>query len=443
MALALVVFALSWERHRSFWSGFDLAIFDQAAWQLSHGRTHISIVERHVLADHFSPVLLVFGVLYRIAATPLWLLGAQAFALGATVLPVRAIARRARADETRASVLVVASAPLLAGGLFEFHPSTLAPPFIALAILFALEDRPVPAVAAALAVVLCRADLAPVVLAVAVVASRRCRWPLVGVAVVAAVVSAVVPGSFGETNGWAPHFGHLGASPVDAVAHPWRIVGELLSSSSLTVLAIWVLAAGIGVMLKPRWLLAVVVAGSPVLLSRWLGTELPWYHYGAPVAPIAIAGTLVALGERGGRDPIAKQLGVVTWLAPALALLAASPLAPGAPEGNRVWSMVTPRAGTDAPGALALVPQDAAVSADQYLLPHLSHRERIYLYPIPFAAAPDFFATRSGPQLDRYGEDAVDLVVSATGAEGDVPVERFRLVGRRGAYMVFQRSDVR
>jgi len=190
--LAVGLFVVSWLRHQHHWTGFDLAIFDQAVWQLAHGRDHISLVERHVMADHFSPVLYGFGLLYRLAPTTAWLFGAQALALGATVLPMRGVARHFDQPPGRATLLVVLSSPLIAAGLFDFHPITLAVPFLASTLLFALQGRPMATTVAAIAAALCRADLALVLLAIAVVAAPRVRWWLVGVATLAGVGAGMV-----------------------------------------------------------------------------------------------------------------------------------------------------------------------------------------------------------------------------------------------------------
>ena len=413
LGIAGALFALSWLRHRNHWTGFDLAIFDQGAWQISQGRTHISIVERHVMADHFSPVLYLFGALYRVAATPVWLFGAQALALGATVLPMRGIARHLGLPESRATALLALSGPLLAAGLFDFHPATLAVPFLAAAVLCGLQDRPVAAALAGVAAAACRADLALVLVAAAVVARPRARASLLGVGAGAALVSAVLPGRFGDTNGWSPHFGHLGSGPVDAVLHPWEPLGHLLSPSSLSILLLWVVAAGAAVVLRPRWMVAVVLAGLPVLLSRWEGTELPWYHYGAPVAVLAMAGTMAALSTTdGSSNRWVGRVRALWWGGPLLVLLVASPLSPAAPDVNRIWNVALGDDGRDVDGAVALVGDAEAVTADQRVLPHLSQRERAYLFPIPFGDAPDFFAEGSQPDLDGYGPDAVDVVVA-------------------------------
>lgn len=441
-AVAAGIFALSWLRHRNHWSGFDLAIFDQGSWQLSEGRPHISIVERHVLADHLSPVIYGFGWLYRLAATPAWLLGAQAVAIGAAVLPLRAIARHLGQPDRRATVLLVLSGPLLAAGLFDFHPSTLAVPFIAATLLYALQDRPVAAVVAAIAVGVCRADLAPAILAVAIVATPRVRWWVAGVGLASAGAAAVVPGRFGETTGWDTYFGHLGDGPLDAALHPWRVAGQVLSPGALSVALLWVAAAGLVVVRRPRWLLAVAVGGLPVLLSQWEGTALPWYHYGAPVAPIAVAGTLAALATMPDTaDRWAERLRSLWWGAPLVVLLVASPVSPAAPESNRIWTVALGDDGRDVDGALALVPAGASVTADQQVLPHLSQREHAYIYPIPFEPAPDFFPPGSEPDLDTYADDAVDLVVATEGYDDLVPADRFEVVARLDGFVVLRRID--
>ncbi len=289
--LAIGLFVVSWLRHQHHWTGFDLAIFDQGAWQIAHGRDHISLVERHVMADHFSPVLYGFGLLYRVVPTAAWLFGAQALALGATVLPMRGVARHFDQPPGRATLLVVLSSPLLAAGLFDFHPVTLAVPFLASTLLFALQGRPVATTVAAIAAALCRADLALVLLAIAIVAAPRARWRLVAVAVAAAAVSAVVPGRFGDTNGWAPHFGHLGASPAQALLHPWDVVAQLLSVKSLSILAFWVVAAGVAIVLRPRWLIALD-------RGRTSRAALPLGGHWAPLVPLRRTD-----GPRGdGRD---------------------------------------------------------------------------------------------------------------------------------------------
>src|SRR3954469_189644 len=91
---------------------FDLGVFDQAAWLLAHGHAHVSLIQRNVFADHVSPVLVLFAPLYRLRPTVLWLLGAQAAAVGATVVPVRRLAAAEGVSTTLAPIGGVASPPV-------------------------------------------------------------------------------------------------------------------------------------------------------------------------------------------------------------------------------------------------------------------------------------------------------------------------------------------
>jgi hypothetical protein len=225
---------------------------------------------------------------------------------------------------------------------------------------------------------------------------------------------------------------------MDAALHPWRIVTQL--GSSMAIAMLWFMAAGLVVLRRPRWVLAVLIAGLPVLLSQWKGTSLPWYHYGAPIAPIAIAGTLVGLDAIADRsDTWSRRFRAAWWGSALLVLALASPLSPAAPESNRVWTVAFTDGGRDLDGALALVEPDDAVSADQRALPHVSQRELVYLYPIPFAPAPDFFPPGSEPDLDRYDDDAVDVVIAPAGFEHLAP-ERFEVVARVDGYVVLRRA---
>lgn len=436
---ATVLFALSWLRHHNFWSGFDLAIFDQASWQLSRGSDFVSIMDRRVLADHVSPVLYLFAPLYRIVATPLWLLGAQAAALGARVVPVRALARHLGASVPLATFLTLASAPILAAGLFDFHASTLAVPFVAAALYWGVADRPGLAGLAGAIVVLCRADLALAVAAAALLASRRSRLPLAVIAGVGAVASVGVPSLFGAEERWSSYYAHLGSSPADVLMNPWRVVGHLVGQPAMT-LVVWALAGGFLVGVRLRWLIALCLAGLPVLLSNWKGNHLPWFHYGAPVAPFAIGGTLAALaGAEAQVRWVVDRLRVAVVAVPALMLVAASPLAPGAPPRHRLWSTVRPNAAADFRMLLQELDGDGVLSVEQPLLPHLSQRPTLFLYPTPFREAPELFRPGLGPEIGPVNSDRVVAVATPRRLLDDAVLDEFEVTSESGEYVLLRR----
>ncbi len=112
-----------------------------------------------------------------------------------------------------------------------------------------------------------------------------------------------------------------------------------------------------------------------------------------------------------------------------------------APDSNRVWRVAFGDDGRDVGSAIALVGEGESVSADQHALAQLSRREHAYLYPIPFATADDFFAEGSHPDLSRYADDAVDVVVATEGHEDLVPADRFAIVARLDGLIVLRRIE--
>lgn len=445
VALALATGAAGWIRHTRYWSGaLDLGVFDQAAWQLAHGRTEVSLLQRSIFADHFSLVLVLFAPLYRLAATPAWLIGAQAVAIGLTVLPMRALARDLDVSVRLATVLVCASAPLLTAAMFDFHPSTLAVPLIATTVLFVQRDETRGATLAAAGVALCRADLAVVLFGLAVVASPRVRWRLLAVGVVGTLVGAVVPDLLGNPGAWTSHFSHLGDGPVDLALHPWRLVLALVERPALEILADWLIPVGLLVILKPRWTAALVVAALPVLVSSWPGTKLPWFHYGAQYMPIAVGGTLVALACPGAvisRIRPATRL-AVPLVGTAVGLLLLSPLSPRAPGTLRLTRVVQVEAGSDPRGALAEVGEREVVSGDSRLVAHLVHRDQAYLFPVPFAELTSPYPPGHAPAPDAALAREVDVVVIAEREWADLPaavLAGFDVVAHPDGFVVLRR----
>src|SRR6266550_4813933 len=62
-------------------ASIDLVVFDQGLWAASRGMKPLSsVIGETLLEDHFGPAILSFAGLYRIVATPIWLLVAQGVA---------------------------------------------------------------------------------------------------------------------------------------------------------------------------------------------------------------------------------------------------------------------------------------------------------------------------------------------------------------------------
>jgi uncharacterized membrane protein len=411
IVLAGALGAAGWARHANFWSGgLDLGVFDQGVWLMSRGRVpDISLLQRNLFSDHLSPVLVLFALPYRLAPTPAWLIGAQALCIGATVLPLRALADDEGVPRGVVTVAVVLSAPLAAAAMFDFHPSTLATPFVGWALLGARRGDRRLTTWSAIAVVLCRADLGCVLAGIALVAHKSVRRRLLVLAPVAVLAGAVVPELLGNPGTWDPYYGHLGTGPVDALLHPWNLVRALLTEDALSTFAFWLLPVGFLPVLRPRWLLAIVVAGLPVAVSQWPGTHLPWFHYGAPIAPLAIGGAIAAWGHPAVRDWHARS---VLAGAAVVAAVIIGPLSPNAPASVRLWEVVRPHHRAAYETAVKAVPANAPVSATNQVLAHLMHRRVAYFFPLPFAPVRDTFPGGLAPAPSATAAARVPVIIA-------------------------------
>jgi len=393
--LAVVLGGLGCLRHRNVWTGgFDLGVFDQGIWLLSQGLApEVTVNGRNLFADHLSVVTLAFVPLYRLSATPYWLFAAQGLALGANVLAFRALARHEGAPVWLATLFAVFGAPLLAAAVFEFHPATLAVPFVSWALLEARRGNVGRLTVAAALIMLCRSELAIVLLGIAVVARPEVRRRLLVMAPLGLAAGYIGPALLGARGTFEVHYGNLGTSPKDALLHPWRIPLALLHPTSLVKWVWWLAPVGFLPLRRPRWLLALGVAALPVLLSGWWGTATPWFHYHTPFFPLAVGGALAALGRDGAASPRpgspaafaalprpTRTAAVCAVVAPFLI----GPLAPYAPDRVRVWSVIHPEP-HDYAEALAEVRPGEPVAATNHALAQLTHRREAWLLPVPFA----------------------------------------------------------
>lgn len=400
------MFAASWLRHRNYRSGaYDLGIFDQGAWLLSRGLpADVTVIGTSIWQDHFSPVILVAAALYRIVPTPLWLLLLQAGAVGLSVVPARRIAAANGLAPGPFSLASLAALPVTTAVLFDFHPSTLAVPAIMWAAVGVVERDTRLTVVAAVVVVLCRADLGIVLVGLAVAAQRRQRIVLAAVGLLSVPAGLLIQAVAGGHSFWELHYGHLGAGPVDAAMHPWRAVAELVSPSSLSTLVFWGVGGALLFVRSPRWVIAVVVAAMPILLSSWPGTEMAWFHYGAPIWPLVLAGS--ADGCRRLTAPhrqVALSALTVASIMSLAALVSFGPtfLQPH-PNADDYRAAVS-----EIEGLEKELGRPVSVSADASLVPHVAHRRHVFVWPLPFKAAD----SPTPPSVNSQPAVNVDVVI--------------------------------
>src|SRR5215469_7840935 len=130
---------------------WDTGIYSNLVWNLVNGNWFYSgVLNRNYLGEHFSPIILVFAPFFVLYPSPVWLLSAQGLAVGTTYVLLYFVGVKifceAKTNFAKPLALVFAIwaffyRPLTSALLFEFHPSTLATPLLAAAVLALLHNR--------------------------------------------------------------------------------------------------------------------------------------------------------------------------------------------------------------------------------------------------------------------------------------------------------------
>ncbi|MEO3976018.1 DUF2079 domain-containing protein [Streptomyces sp. CAU 1734] len=379
-------------------TGYDLGIFEQAVRAYAELRAPVVPLRGenfHLLGDHFHPALAVLAPLYRLWPSPLALLVAQSALLAVAVVPLAGWARTVLG--TRAAHAVAAvygmSWGIASAAAFDFHEVALAVPLIACSAAALGRHHPRAAVAWAAPLVLIKEDLGLTLAAVGCVIAWR-GWgkrprrlgvltAAAGVLASAVEIKVLLP-AFHPAGGYA-HGGNLGEgthtsllttiafAPLDALRPDIKAMTLVLVFAPSALLALR----------SPLALLAV-----PTLAWRMLSQNgFHWgtsFHYSAVLMPIVIAGMIDTLRRRrtpGHPCPTARRevrASLVTALAVTAVMVPSFPLALLAQRAT--WRADTPHL-VAARTLLARIPDGASVAASNRLVPQLTARCDVVLFP--------------------------------------------------------------
>lgn len=399
-AWALLFTVLVYQRHERFASlGNDLGIYDQAAWLLSrHDGQFLTVRGLPVLGHHANFALYLMVPFYWAGAGPHFLNVFQVAALALGAIPVFLLARHRLTAHWRA--VGFASAYLLHPSLQfmaweTFHPETMAITPLLFAYWFAVRQRWGWFSVCVVLGMAWKEDVSLVVVVLGLIiwarGHRRVGLTTSCLAMVWFIfaVFVVIP-HFNDGNQafYVDQYRYLGDSSLEmavtAIRHPTRLVERLLAAGAgsylwkvlapLAVLAL--MAPGVAAMALPQ-----VLAN---LLTVDRSAHSVMYHW------VALPLTAAVLASVEGGSRLAKRFGSPGLVGAAVACAALAGTVAWGPsplgvEFRRGW-WGEPNAARQAAKAEALrhVPDRAAVSASNHLVPHLTHRSRIYQFPNPF-----------------------------------------------------------
>ncbi len=379
---------------------FDLGNMVQAVWSTARGRpleTTLATGEQAVrFAAHVDPILVLFAPLWIVVPSPLTLAGVQIAVSALGALPVFWLGRRHLGSEKTAALMALAylAYPWLAWTVLDaMHPVTLATPLLLFCVWYLDSDRLLPfSICAAL--VLATGEL----LGLTVVAlglwyafarGRRPAGLLIGCAGAAwtmLCLQVVIPAfNNGAGSQFYERFETVGGSPggllETAVTDPGTILSALTTGDDVSYV-VWLAAPLVGSFLLGPALAAVALPQLLVNLLSDLPTSTdPRHHYIGPVLPFLLAGSVVGLARLSERGRLLAA-GLVLATSVSISLIAGPwPGAPGVRPISFHWTL--PATHVDALNtAVALVPEDAAVSTTNVVGSQLSARRYIYSVPV-------------------------------------------------------------
>ncbi len=400
---------LAWSalRHAHYGShAMDLGAYEQVFWNLGqHNSLWSSIEHTHQWSNHLEIGLVWLWLPYRIYPTVIWLFMLQSVCVAATAVVVEIVAREASGSRRLglfAALATLAVPQLFYAETYDFHSITLCALPMALLVLGIERDRP-RTIALAAAIALSLREQMGLAVAFAALAwllrHGKRRWPAalalgsVGVGVFLAEVLWLIP-SFDPHHGtfrYASQYGRLGGSPSAALrfalVHPLRFIllpfeGKrllypLAIASAGTPLAL----ASLAWLRRAGWPL--LIAAPLLLVQMFNDRSETWsihFQYGAPIAPLfvvaaALALSQVALSKWQGALSLTWLVGMGAHYAVAVTgdLVGTSrPIMPGFAESPRARALAR---------AARMIPDDASVSAQPDIVPHVCHRGAIHEWP--------------------------------------------------------------
>lgn len=387
------------QRHDRFTSaGFDTGIFDQATWLLSRfGDQFITVRGLPVFGHHANLALYFLVPFYWLGAGPHFLNLVQVGALALGAVPVFLLARDHLGRPWLAVGLAIAyllhpSTQYLASELF--HPEVMAITPLLFAYWFATRERWRWFAACAVLAAAWKEDVSLAVIMLGVVVAAR-GHRRVGLATASLaltwfvfVTAVLLPTMSGSRPFYLSEFSYLGDTPgtmlMTALSHPSLLVRRVLDlESARYVLKLTAPLACLS-FVAPG---ALSIGGPQVLvnvLSTRSFTKSILFHYAAmPLVGVVLGG--VEGITRLGKTPCLRRILVGLAVVASLAATIAWGPSPIGTEFRRGWwapSSDFRRPAKEA--ALAVVPDDAAVTASYQLVPHLTHRRHIYEFPNPF-----------------------------------------------------------
>ena len=475
-------------KHLTFSSqAYDLGTFDQGIWLAGHTTDpFVTVRGLHLLGDHVRLFSYVLAPIYYIWDDVRLLLILQSVVIALGALGLFLVARRELPGNPFAVLLLCAGYLLNPAvqnlNLDHAHPEAFASTFIIFCFYFLVTKRMVLFSTFMVLAMLCKEDVPLVFLFLGIVAAvrgERKKGAVISSAAALYLVLCflVILPHFNGVGFFRTEIGHYGSVKNNLLEPSWYL-DRLLDPAN----RVYLFQVGLPVAFLCVFSPLLLLPALPALLINMLGHS-PYmrsinYHYTTSIVPFLYLGTIVTLrkcldrdrprwlpipgfvSDRNGGDlllvairkwTIPRRILVVAVTGLFLVCAIASNVGYSKLPVNRLGKIQKRyhQYRTD-PGVrslhelIARVPEDAAVSADYTVVPHLSHRRGIYMFPNPFV--PNYWGIREENPHDPSVIDTILVRESVVKPEKWVVVDSllergaFRLEAHEGTARLYTRG---
>ena len=403
-------------------SVFDLGIFDQAVWLISRGHSlFLTTRGLNVFADHFDPILFFLAPIYWAWANPKVLLFAQCLACALGAYPIY------RLTEMRlgrsAYGLLFAALYLCYPSLqwinnFDFHPETLAVPFLLYSYWYMESKRWSPFFIMVILTLLCKetAGLTIAMIGAYLFFTKERKAGVI--TVVTGVIGIIIAlgvlrmENQGRSSAYVSLYSDFGNSPgsilLYLLTHPLDILAHITTPDNMQYWVDMLFPLLFLPLLAPECFAIAIPALMANMLSNRAAMHGIHYQYNALVIPpvfyAAIAGGQVVLdyyhkvGNPNRRISMRSFILVILMLA-FLFSWTTGAFTAGVDKNSGVSDdrLEAIRQG------LALIPPNASVCAQTAIGAHLTDRQFLYMLPNPFQESA--WGNSRKALLNQLGED--------------------------------------
>ena len=426
-------------------NGMDLGIYDQAIWNCLHGKFFYStLLDKSLFLDQFRIILLLFVPIYAFFPSVYVYILSNVIFIGLASIPLYFIC--IHKTNSKPISLIIATAYLLSkytiASLFSSHPEAIYPLLFFAIILSILKNNRKLLIITVVISLLVKADTFIYTLFIGaylliikkdrksgfIVSTLSLLW---GIMVFKIIPIIFLKNSLQQLTS-LPTYSHLGSNFTEIawnlITNPLLIINNVLIPAKLITL----LELFSSVLFLPLLSPGILFIAAPPILVQILSNYHWQYrlttYYSASIIPFIFTGAVFGISyiknKYGKKISIALILSVIIFLISVF--------------DGRFWKVlkskyiVVTNHHTYFKEIKNMIPDEASVSAQGNLFPHLSHRKVIYDFPVVKDAEYVVLDEKGNkfPLNDEAYKEKVDEILKSNEYEVIIDYEGYLLIRR-------------